>query len=653
MQHLRTHHERPDALHELVWIERADLLPVQCGQLHHVERGRVAGHALEVKGFDQLRDREAFGDAVADRPIQQHQVVDQRLGQEAFVAIRGNRRVAVALRQRRAIGADDERHVCVPRRSLRAQRARDHQLLRRAREDVLAADDVRDSHRLVVVRDCQQIDRRAVRAHDDEVGDLRMVPVHSAVDEIVDHGLPRLDEEPDRRLASFCFERRALGLGQVATAAVVAGRPSGCQRGLAPLLQLLRRAVALVRVPLFEQPVGCGLIQREPLRLAVGLVRPADVRALVPQQAEPAKVLEKRTHGLLGRARRVCIRDPKHERAVVLARVQPVERGRHRVADVDRSARCGFETDADGLLDGHGSRVYPAAFTGFRSVPMPSISTSTTSPGSTAPTPAGVPVQITSPGSNVITRDTNDTSCTGPKIISLVFASWVTSPLTRTERVVALCACPLPFALAEVARRQVVRARVAEDRGLRRFLVGVPHEAVDHDGQLGLMFQDRNVPRFPDRILGADHRGGRLQREQRLLGDREADRFGDRWVVQADGDHLRRKDWREQPAVGQRRAVPREAQPACRRPVELGDLIAFDHAERDGAPTRHARDLHSSVGSEWISPKFSASTSACQDASMMFGETPIVDHSRVPSCDSISTRVTESVPAFSSRMRTL
>jgi hypothetical protein len=40
--------------------------------------------------------------------------------------------------------------------------------------------------------------------------------------------------------------------------------------------------------------------------------------------------------------------------------------------------------------------------TGFRSTPMPSTSTSTTSPGWSGPTPAGVPVMITSPGSSVM-----------------------------------------------------------------------------------------------------------------------------------------------------------------------------------------------------------------------------------------------------------
>ena len=49
----------------------------------------------------------------------------------------------------------------------------------------------------------------------------------------------------------------------------------------------------------------------------------------------------------------------------------------------------------------------------------------------------------------------------------------------------------------------------------------------------------------------------------------------------------------------------------------------------------------------------SESTSASQEASMMFSETPIVPHSRSPSAESSRTRVTAPVPWASSRMRTL
>src|SRR5262249_52829694 len=52
-------------------------------------------------------------------------------------------------------------------------------------------------------------------------------------------------------------------------------------------------------------------------------------------------------------------------------------------------------------------------------------------------------------------------------------------------------------------------------------------------------------------------------------------------------------------------------------------------------------------------PYWSESTSASQDASITFSETPIEPHPSSPSEESISTRVIDSVPACSSISRTL
>ena len=49
------------------------------------------------------------------------------------------------------------------------------------------------------------------------------------------------------------------------------------------------------------------------------------------------------------------------------------------------------------------SRAHARSTTGLTRAPTPSISIVTSSPGSSGPTPAGVPVEITSPGSSVIT----------------------------------------------------------------------------------------------------------------------------------------------------------------------------------------------------------------------------------------------------------
>jgi ATP-dependent DNA helicase DinG len=57
--------------------------------------------------------------------------------------------------------------------------------------------------------------------------------------------------------------------------------------------------------------------------------------------------------------------------------------------------------EADRERRGRGRRGHGAAITGLARTPIPSTSTSTRSPGSRLPTPAGVPVEIRSPGSSV------------------------------------------------------------------------------------------------------------------------------------------------------------------------------------------------------------------------------------------------------------
>ena len=54
-----------------------------------------------------------------------------------------------------------------------------------------------------------------------------------------------------------------------------------------------------------------------------------------------------------------------------------------------------------------------------------------------------------------------------------------------------------------------------------------------------------------------------------------------------------------------------------------------------------------------FTPYSRPSTNACQEASMMFSETPTAPHIRLPSVESMRTRVVAAVARCSSRMRTL
>ena len=81
-------------------------------------------------------------------------------------------------------------------------------------EVVLAADDVADLHLLVVDHHHEVVERRAIRAHDDEVAEQAVVELDLAADQVVEaHHLGR-HLEADRRLSSLGAELRAVRIGQ-------------------------------------------------------------------------------------------------------------------------------------------------------------------------------------------------------------------------------------------------------------------------------------------------------------------------------------------------------------------------------------------------------------------------------------------------------
>src|SRR5205823_1407169 len=95
---------------------------------------------------------------------------------------------------------------------------------------------------------------------------------------------------------------------------------------------------------------------------------------------------------VLAVARAVGVLDPQHELPALLVNEREVEQRHVRRPDV----RVAGRRRSDPEPDTH------RATTRLLSRPMPSISTATSSPTCIGPTPAGVPVRITSPGSSVM-----------------------------------------------------------------------------------------------------------------------------------------------------------------------------------------------------------------------------------------------------------
>src|SRR5262249_21728328 len=161
-------------------------------------------------------------------------------------------------------------------------------------------------------------------------------------------------------------------------------------RGGATLLELLIGAVAGIRHVRDQQAIGRGAVEIDALALAIGTRRAADVRPLVPFEAEPAEVVEHAALALGGGALNVRVVAAHHERAVIPAGEQPVEQRRPRAADVQPARRARREADTHrGRCHGSStiataqaaspsprprapSRSFVVAFTDTRPTSMPS-----------------------------------------------------------------------------------------------------------------------------------------------------------------------------------------------------------------------------------------------------------------------------------------
>ena len=215
----------------------------------------------------------------------------------------------------------------------------EHQLIRRVGEVLLTADDVRDLHQRVVDWARELIGGVAVRLHDDEIADQPGVELHLPADHVGEGDLTARD------LEAHSENRAALRrVGQAAARIDV--WPLLHLRLFALGLQLFGRAVAAIGLAVLEQARRLFLVDVEPVRLAVGLVRTAFVGALVPMEAEPREALEDEELVLGPVALQVGVVDTEHERAVVLARVQHVVESGACGAQVRETRRAGRDPDS-------------------------------------------------------------------------------------------------------------------------------------------------------------------------------------------------------------------------------------------------------------------------------------------------------------------
>ena len=227
-------------------------------------------------------------------------------------------------------------------------------MLGRVGEVVLAADDVGHGHRGVVDDDREVVERRPVAADDHEVPAERAgVDLHVAADQVVERDDPLPDPEADDRLATLRLPVAPLGRGEVGAPADVVRRQVGRFLGRPVGRQLLRRAVAVVGLVLGQQPLGGRGVERQALHLAVRPVRAAggqaaDLRPLVPVQAQPVQAVEDVL--LIGdrAARGVGVLQAQHERPAMPLGEQVVVERRPGRADMERAGGARRDAAADG-----------------------------------------------------------------------------------------------------------------------------------------------------------------------------------------------------------------------------------------------------------------------------------------------------------------
>ena len=329
----------PDEMrNQLDRIVVLDVVLVDPGQLLEIEaRGRPVGLA-DVEQGDHLLAREDF--LVAVRPAEAHQIVQQRMRQEAVVAVLHDADRTMPLAELLAVRPEDHRQVGELRHG-RAERVVDVDLARRVVDVIVAADHLADTHVDVVDDDREVVGREAVRAEQHEVVELLVAPFDAALDLVLESdcsGLRVLEPDHPVRIVPIRFVA-------IAVIAVVAWLEALLHGLGAHRLDFFLRLVGVVGLAGLEQVFGDLPVAIH----AQGLVE----RAFVVFEAEPVHAVEDGLHGLLGRALAIGVLDAQDELATAMARLEPAVEGRAGPADMQETGGAGCEAGAYG----HGQEI--------------------------------------------------------------------------------------------------------------------------------------------------------------------------------------------------------------------------------------------------------------------------------------------------------
>ena len=313
-------------------VRLPNIMAVEILELLDVEPRRRASDLGEIEpGGSVFAADDLF---VAMAPAKAEQIVEQGLRQETeLVAIGLDAERAMALGKLGAVGAMDQRHMAIDRLGP-SHRPDDRELAKSIVEMVVAADDMRDPHVVIVDDDREHVGGRSVGAKQDEIIEFTVLDRHLSLDLVVDRGLAFLRRlQPDDECAVALVGAIAPGADDLQWAAFALGE-------FALRSDLLRSHPAFIGMAA-GQHLLCHL------GMAVGEMR-LEIGLAVPVEAKPFHSVEDRVDRRLGGSGLVGILDAKQKPSAVPARVEPVEQGGPRAADMKKTGGRRREARNDG-----------------------------------------------------------------------------------------------------------------------------------------------------------------------------------------------------------------------------------------------------------------------------------------------------------------
>ncbi len=274
--------------------------------------------------LDHLGEGE-FLALVRHRPAHPPEVVEQRLRQVAHALVEGDRGRILALGQLALVRVAQQWHVA-QLRLLPAEILVELDQLGRRRQPLFAAQDVGDAHQVVVDHVGEEVGGQAVGLHQH----LHVHAIPRNLDiaaEHVRHHADALGRHLHAGDVGLAGGEAALHLilRQVHAVAVVARGFLARHLLGANRIEALGRAEAGEGMALLDQFVRILLVDMPALALPVRAMRAADVRALVPFDAEPAQGVVDLLLGLPRRTQLVGVLDAQDELTAVLTREAQVE----------------------------------------------------------------------------------------------------------------------------------------------------------------------------------------------------------------------------------------------------------------------------------------------------------------------------------------